>query len=223
MSAFRSDDELREASLHVFWRLRQLLSLSLHLGRLRRAGRVRMVEPLDAAALEAFAINARALIDFIWRTRDEKPTPRTTDLIAVDWFEPGQWNPYEQPPHLEPVRAKVGKDIAHLTLGPADPAGWQPQDEAHSLASAVAHFAMEVPAERVARDFRQAVEDSITEWRIEIDEGTPVFDFGSPPPIPVASPSNVTNATELRAPGYTTPSAPDVKAWRERQKKAAQG
>jgi hypothetical protein len=58
-------------------------------------------------------------------------------MFAVDWFDGGDWKPYEPPPHLASLKKKVGKDLAHITLGADAPSGWQPRYEASGLASAV--------------------------------------------------------------------------------------
>jgi hypothetical protein len=78
-------------------------------------------------------------------------------VFAVDWFDGGDWKPYEPPPHLASLKKKVGKDIAHITLGADAPSGWQPRYEASGLASALAYFAERVSASRVGLNFKSAV------------------------------------------------------------------
>lgn len=67
-----------------------MLAMATHLGRRQDAGVSVMREPLDAAALEAFCVYARALIEFLWRDRhSRRGRPRTTDAVAGDWFPGG--------------------------------------------------------------------------------------------------------------------------------------
>ncbi len=217
MSGYRNDDELKRLSHDVYWRLRQVLVLSTFLDGLRRNGQQRMHDPFDAAALEAFAINARALLDFIWRTRtpDAWPRARPDDVFAVDWFDDGDWKPSEPPPHLASLKKKVGKDIAHITLGADAPSGWQPRYETSGLASALAYFAKRVPASRVGLNFKSAVPDAVAEWRIEIGADDEVFGLiAADPLLPAATPANPT-MRELRDSSETT--HPDVEALRDRK------
>ena len=53
----RSDAELCEQSVHVLWEFRQLMQLATHLYDLRERGDIELVDPLDAAALEAFCLH----------------------------------------------------------------------------------------------------------------------------------------------------------------------
>ena len=218
MPVSRSDDELKRSSLDVYWRLRQVLVLSTFLDELRRKGQQRMSDPCDAAALEAFAVNARALLEFVWGTRAPKSGARPDDVLAVAWFDDGAWKPHEQPPHLGSLKQKVGKDIAHITLGASVPSGWLPRDEASALAAALAHFAELVSADRVTGNFKSAVPDAVVEWRIAIEADDQPLGFLAPAPLPVATPGNPT-MRELRDSSKTA--HPDVEAWRERKKAAS--
>jgi len=68
---------------------------------------------LHNAVLESFCLHSRNLLDFLFA---EKPYP--DDVIAEDYFEsPEDWPRIrgDMPPVLEPVRRRVGKELAHLT------------------------------------------------------------------------------------------------------------
>src|SRR3954454_2132671 len=101
----RTDAELRAQSPHVFWHLRQVLRLAEHLERCRRDGRDVMHDALDAAALEAIAVRARALVEFFWtprKLRKDGSDRYPKDARAGDWFvgEPRPWEAGEMPAAL---------------------------------------------------------------------------------------------------------------------------
>src|SRR4051812_46472333 len=113
----RADAELRAQSPHVFWHLRQVLRLAAYLEDCRRDGRDVMEDELDAAALEAFLVSARALVEFFWgdrRTRKDGTRVYPDDARAADWFAADleSWTPGEIPDELEPVSERVGWGVA---------------------------------------------------------------------------------------------------------------
>jgi len=201
----RTDAELKDQSLHVFWHLRQVLHLSARLEDRRRAGTTVLVEPLDAAALEAFAVSARALADFFWRDREpiSGPKLRMTDAFAVDWLSRDEWDPGDKPVELERINNRVGQDIAHISyrrLDRSEERGWQPVEVAHRLAYWFARFAEWVQREhpeRVADDFQHEVSDAIVEWREQVATGGPIEHILHPP-LPVATPAYPQDIRSLR-------------------------
>jgi hypothetical protein len=65
------------------------------------------------AFLESFTIHSRALVQFFFAA-----TPKTDDVIAEDYFQNTEtWRSLRGslPAALNPVNARVGKEIAHLT------------------------------------------------------------------------------------------------------------
>jgi hypothetical protein len=69
------------------------------------------------ALIEAFTLHVRQLIGFLWPDR-----PREGDMLAADYFEPGEWE------RLRPKRPqvidkalcdKIGWGVAHMTYGRA--------------------------------------------------------------------------------------------------------
>ena len=169
-----TDAELREQSLHVYGHLRQVLHLSVHLDRRGREGVVELVDPMDAAALAAFALSARALTDFFWRARPKpsrNPRRSDSDAFAVDWLTRDEWNPGDVPVELSHVGVRVGQDIAHISFRRLDretDRGWEPATVAHRLAYWFAAFAAEVQhqhPERVPQDF-QAQSDAANRSRL---------------------------------------------------------
>jgi len=192
-----TDPELQAQSIHVFWHLRQILALSSHLHSRREQGVLELIEPLDAAALAAFAISARALKDFIWRQRKDLREP--TDAVAEDWLSREEWDPLEMPGELAKVNERVGQDIAHLSYRRLDretDRGWEPVIVAHRLASRIAEFAQEVQLRQPSRapeNFQQDVWDAVTAWReaIEPDPSLRAYiEQLKHLPLPVATPAH---------------------------------
>jgi hypothetical protein len=71
--------------------------------------------PLHDAVLESFSFHARVLLDFFFSEH-----PRDDDLVAGDYFDdPSRWVAArgELPIELVQVKDRVGKEVAHLTLG----------------------------------------------------------------------------------------------------------
>jgi hypothetical protein len=189
----RKPEKLRAQSVHVLWSLRQLLELAEHLQARHEEGVSVMVEPLDAAALEAFCVHARALIEFLWRDRkhrdDERPKPRRENAVAADWFASGEWA-YEPelPDELRDVSARTGWGVAHISydrLNGERPAGWDHVGIAHRIAHRFASFATDVDPAVVAAGFIDESYRMIIQWR-----GGQPFALLDPPPSLSASPAH---------------------------------
>lgn len=104
----RDDDELRNASRHLFYEVFMFQSVARALG----TG-VFGKSPLSYALLESFTIHARALLEFFYAEN-----PREDDVVAEDYLnDEGKWADIrgDMPPILEDVRRRVGKEVAHLT------------------------------------------------------------------------------------------------------------
>jgi hypothetical protein len=146
-----------------------------------------MKEPLDAAALEAFAVHARALIEFLWRDRQAKPKPRKSDALASDWFDGEIWRPEsELPEELRDVARRTGWGVAHISytrqrLHPT----WDLEGIAHRIAQRFATFAAEVNPDLVLPGFCYEAEKAIIDWRASFPSS-----FVSPPPQSIATPAD---------------------------------
>jgi hypothetical protein len=162
-----------------------------------------MGHALDAAALESFAVSARILTEFLWRTRDPsiKPMPRTSDALAVDWFPEDGWKPDPLPDELVRVHERVGWGVAHLSFRRLDRSedwGWRHLDIAHRIAYWFACFAQDVPKTRVTDDFLVEVWDEIIEWRKQTAEAVFLSDLTNPPG-PVGTPIHPSTIAQLRS------------------------
>jgi hypothetical protein len=201
----RSSVELREQSIHVFWHFRQTLHLSAHLEAERRRGVVELVEPLDAAALAAFAVSARALTDFIWRDRQplEGRKSRESDAFAVDWLSREEWDPGELPSELRHLNSRVGEDIAHISYRRLDRGterGWQPVEVASRLAYSFAAFAERIEhahPTKVADGFQREVWAAAVEWRGAVDRPG-LLDHILDPALPTATPAHPSRIGSIR-------------------------
>jgi hypothetical protein len=63
--------------------------------------------PTRNAQVESFAIHVRSLLDFLYDVRG-----KSTDAVASDYI-PAGWTPPDKPASLDPVKSRVGKEIAH--------------------------------------------------------------------------------------------------------------
>jgi hypothetical protein len=154
-----TDEELRALSSHVLWHVRQLCRLGGGLDQRQKQGTSVMLAPTDAATLEAFLLHARALTEFLWRSRSDKPKPRKTDGLAEDYFGPGRWQPFEKPQRLNDMMRRVGSGVIHVSykrLDPDEAWGWDFGWIGVALFSQMELFVRCVPAERVAADFADA-------------------------------------------------------------------
>jgi hypothetical protein len=193
----RDPDELGRQSLHVFWHLRQVLELSAHLERRRREGHEVMLDPVDAGALEAFAIHARALVDFFWSTRDERSGAWAHDAFATDWMTTNRWDPREIPEELRNVRAQAGAGVAHISYRRLDRSrdwSWKHLDVAHRLAYWFACFTEDADHSLLAENFREHSLRAISAWRRDTEQ--PDVLFGGAP-ISVATPGHPSLLTQV--------------------------
>jgi hypothetical protein len=70
--------------------------------------------PQKMACIEAFAIHARVLEEFLW----DKPNKRPDDAVAIDFFADGRWETIReriQRAELDQLRNRAGHEIAHLS------------------------------------------------------------------------------------------------------------
>jgi hypothetical protein len=164
----RTPDELRAQSPHVLWSLRQMVAMATHLGRRHDAGVSIMQDAMDAAALEAFCVYARALIEFLWRDRrSRRGRPRKTDAVAGDWFPGGVWREDpELPEELVGVADRTGWGVAHISYTrQREHTYWNHEDITHRIAYRFACFVADVDPELVEPRFRETAEAAIIEWR----------------------------------------------------------
>lgn len=181
----RQADALRSESLHVAWALRQLLATARHLGERHTAGVSVMADPLDAAALECFAVNARALAHFLWRQRGDRGV-RKDDAVAGDWFDEGTWEPEPLPEELAEVAERTGWGVAHISYTRLrEHPEWDYEGIAHRIAYRFAWFLVDAEPGRVAPGLREWVEARIVEWR-----GTLPFELIPRTPRVVATPAH---------------------------------
>jgi hypothetical protein len=153
-----SNDELRDLSGHVLWHVRQLARHGGHLESRRKSGMLVMSAPSDAAALEVFLIHARALTEFLWRSRTDRSPPRETDGLAEDYFEEGEWQRH-RPPKSDRVGdmiQRVGSGLAHVSykrLDPDEARGWDFGELGFRLYVGLQFFVVHVSPERVVEGF----------------------------------------------------------------------
>ncbi|GEM_PF-771183 len=150
----KGEDELKEASIHLYyevWMLRETAAL---------LARGQFQEPaLSNALIESFTVHARALIDFLY----SKENPLPSDVIAQDFFEaPDEWEKTrpDAPEGLAKARGRVNKEIAHLTydrqLVRPELKGWAFQALAQDILSVVNVFLTRVRPELLAERWRPA-------------------------------------------------------------------
>jgi hypothetical protein len=188
----RTDAELQEMSGHILWHVQQLCFLAIHLEERQGGdGVTRFDYPLDAAALEAFLIHARALGDFLWAD-----APRTTDGVAADFFDPGHVRlrpSLSAPAWFNDVRNVIGYGVAHVSYKrlALDPEwAWQHRVIATDLAAELERFAQDAPPDRVADRWasrlRKETAPVLTHLPREVRPvGTPMVAFYSNPRPPV--------------------------------------
>ncbi len=130
------------------------------IGRALTRHRMSLGRPLswevEMAMIEAFALHARALLDFF-----TKETGRGDDALAAEFFEPDEWAklrpmPGEWAHQIKRKRLdRVGKQIAHLTYY-KDVRAWPVVQIAGDLGRVLSVFVKHVPADHVADDFKAA-------------------------------------------------------------------
>ncbi len=107
MAQKRKNEELSEASDHLYYEINMLRALANAMA----SGMVTQGW-LNNALLESFVIHCRGLLDFIYNDK-----PRKDDIVAQDYFNEGDWQNIRPPitPVLEKAKKRAGKEIAHLT------------------------------------------------------------------------------------------------------------
>ena len=138
---------------------------------------------LETAVLESFALHARALIDFFFKSSRRWKH----DALAADYYHPGGWELLCPPPGpwIELVRGprldRVGAEIAHLrydddvTLD-GQARGWPVLQLAGAVGGVLRVFIQSAPSKSLAPGF---VEDA---WR-EIPVFVRVGSAGGTPPL----------------------------------------
>jgi hypothetical protein len=105
----RTPEELRAIAGHLRYEIDMLIATAQELSTGRHAG-----TPINNALLEAFSIHARAVLDVFY-----PPTnARDDDVVAQDFLPAGTDWAASCPKITVPlanVRARTGKEIAHLT------------------------------------------------------------------------------------------------------------
>jgi hypothetical protein len=191
MATARSPEELKQQSVHVFWEFRQLMRLATHLYDRRAAGVVELVDPLDAAALEAFCIHARALVEFLWRDREHKPKADKRDAVASDWFEDGGWPHQTLPAELSDLERRTGFGVAHISynrINANEVWGWNHVEIAHRLAWRFAYFVQDVSDDLVHGQFKDEATAENLAFRTHMAAREP---WVLPPPSqPVGTPAH---------------------------------
>jgi hypothetical protein len=125
-----TEEELRVLSEHVLYDIQVLFRtadrLERYTTRIYTEGELTEEEAIQegrelpwlehVTLVEAFAIHARALTEFLFREHGE-PGVRETDALAADYFEPGDWRALCPPKEstLDRVPKRVGEEIVHIT------------------------------------------------------------------------------------------------------------
>lgn len=193
MTEVRTDEDFVAQAGHAYWGLRQVLDLGAHLETLRRDGRVILSDAVDAAALEAFLVHARALTEFFWgqhKIRRDGTRVYPDDARAADWFGPRteRWAPGPMPESLRDLLDRVGFGVAHLSFRRIDgESRWEHLDVAHHLASRFYEFASTAPKDRLPDHFERTVYEKVMGYRAAVMERAP-FDRLRNPPQPVGTP-----------------------------------
>jgi len=113
MRKLRDAVELRAASKHLYYEYTMMKEISSSISKREMKKRW-----LNNAALEAFIIHVRALIDFLFNDK-----PYEDDIIAQDFFiSPELWNNVrpEIPDSLQKAKKRADKEMAHLTYARLD-------------------------------------------------------------------------------------------------------
>jgi len=150
----RTPETLRKVSKHLYYEVWMLEALAqiLATGQLGK-------NASGNAAIEAFAIHVRAVMDFLYAD-----SPRPDDVVAED-FLPQDTNWSEVRPPLTKVlkvaRKRAGKEVAHLTyarlnVSPEEKL-WHFLDIAQDVSLAFKVFLQHVPPENLDDDWRDGV------------------------------------------------------------------
>jgi hypothetical protein len=109
------------------------------------------------ADIESFGIHVRALVDFLFAGRDKK------DVIAADYFDDQlEWSRVrgKMPAELRDVNARVGAEIAHLSVTRPTPAkAWMYEAVWPALADVLRRFVDNARADRLDAESRERARD----------------------------------------------------------------
>lgn len=163
------------------------MRLARHVYDRRHDGTTEMVDPLDAAALEAFCLHSRALVELLWRDRNQGKRPMAQDAVAGDWFDAGTWRFEDLLPHeVRDVHRRTGWGVAHISYKRLDPAevwGWDHVAISHRLASRFNDFSEDAPRSRLHPDFRAEALKENLDFRANMAEKEHAFALSPNPPI----------------------------------------
>jgi len=160
--ANETDQELVQKSIRLYYEIEMLVACRDKLDNGDYPD-----EFVEKALLESFLIHARALRDFLYKSRSKKShgksrctrPARRDDIIAEDFFDdPGDWTKVldekGEPKSLSyKMRREVGKEIAHLTeyrLGGSS-TDWDVIKICEDLIQLLWLFVTKVPASRIDR------------------------------------------------------------------------
>ena len=104
----RSQEELREASNHLFYEVGMFQSLAQGM-----ASGIAGTGVINNCLLESFTIHVRALIGFFY-----SENPRNDDIVAEDFFKnPNDWKSIQplKTEILDSAKKRADKEVAHLT------------------------------------------------------------------------------------------------------------
>jgi hypothetical protein len=146
----RSDLELIAASQHLLYEIQMMRATAVALtSGLFPPGHVQY------ALLESFVIHARSLLHFLYPEREQ-----SSDVLAEDYFDDALAWPTvrgELPEVLAKVRARVNKQVAHLTydrlLIKPEEWPWQFMDIWHAVELKLRIFRTQAPASRVTDEW----------------------------------------------------------------------
>lgn len=139
-----------------------------------------------AACLEAFLVHARALSEFLWRSRQVpkgERAPRADDGLAEDFFpEPAQWRPVAPDERLDSYMRKVGWGVLHVSYrrlrDDAEPWGWDFGWIAVALYAGLVQFCGSAPREALIPSFAESIRAEFVE-RLGLDSQQAVLRFGA--------------------------------------------
>lgn len=112
---------------------------------------------LEMACIEAFALHARVLIEFLWH--DPQPNARfPDDAFAADYFQAGEWAKLRalvQDSQLAGVKVRTGREVAHLSYArtESEASDWPFDSLAGVFGRAFRLFLENVPKGVVSSDF----------------------------------------------------------------------
>lgn len=166
-SVQRSPQQLRDFSGHLLYELQLLFRLADRL-------RAFAAEPgeghweVEMACIEAFAIHARGLEEFVWGY-PKKRFP--DDAFAAEYFAPGVWHELRervQRSALDEMATRTGHEIAHLShmrasVSPVE-RSWPFDVIAGVIGRAFRLFLEHVPGENVLDDFQVRLRSTWPEY-----------------------------------------------------------